>query len=313
MKNPFFKNFPDGQFIDHQGHFIPIELTPAAEIKDFSKLFFPYPRSGIKITGEDRASFLNGLGPTDLRQFKAGDGTRCLFTNAHGNVIFDTHLAGFEDHLILFPEPGEEVKMLAHLEFNAILEKVAFEDLGEAFELAYIFGNEAGEQPGLSLENGDGYSVRFAPSELFSQLVKQGFSAVGFSLFEEVRPLYGISRSGVDFGAHQLPQEAGLEAFMEFQKGCYLGQEPISRVAFRGRLRNRLEKILSGEPLNSGDKIFVGDNEVGHVTSPSNLKTSQGFYSLAYLATKLAEEPEIELFCGNTQVQVPRYHTEKPA
>ncbi|OGH00941.1 MAG: hypothetical protein A2600_03575 [Candidatus Lambdaproteobacteria bacterium RIFOXYD1_FULL_56_27] len=304
----FFARFPQGTFLPHEGHLIPLELTAPSQLTDRSKVFFPYPRSAIELKGEDRTGFLNGLGPTDLRTFKAGQGTRCLLTNAHGHVIFDTHLYGFEDRLVLFPEPGEEKKLLAHLEFNAIMEQVTFADLGEAFELAVVFGlPEASQCLGAySLEVGAGFEVVFGGEGMLAQLADLGLSPIGFELYEQLRPIYKIARSGVDFGAHQLPQEAGLEPFMAFQKGCYLGQEPISRVAFRGKVRNRLEQVICAQPLEPGEKLFAQGQEVGSVTSTSLIQTGQGHYHLAYLSTKATEEPNLELTAQGKAVTLAR-------
>ena len=306
--NQFFARFPQGTFLSHEGHQIPLELTPPASLADWSKAFFPYPRSAIELRGEDKTSFLNGLGPTDLRSFKAGQGTRCLFTDAHGHVIFDSHLFALEDRLLLFPEPGEEKKLLAHLEFNAIMDKVRFADLGEAFELAVVFGApEVAQTVGAHrLESGTGFEVVFGESGLLDRLAGLGLSPIGFELYEQLRPIYKIARSGVDFGAHQLPQEAGLEPFMAFQKGCYLGQEPISRVAFRGKVRNRLEQVLCAQPLEPGEKILAQGQEVGSVTSTSVIQTEQGHFHLAYLSTKATEEPNLELTAQGLPVKVAR-------
>jgi len=312
MNHPFFSQFPDAHYLKHQGHTIPLQLTAPEQVKDWSKVFFPFPKSPIHITGEDRCSFLNGLGPTDLRQFKAGEGTRCLFTNAHGHVIFDTYLAAFEDHLLLFPEPGEEDKLLAHLKFNAIMDKVDFATTDKFFDFAFVIGEYTPLENERTVEHRPGYRVVFSESSLFENLLISGFTAIGFSLFEELRPMYQIARSGVDFGAGQLPQEAGLEAYMNFQKGCYLGQEPISRVTFRGRLQNRLEQLCSAAPLEAGTPILHQGSPVGQVTSGSQLQSPQGFFSLGYVKTKLADETDLELSAGEQRITVPRFLKPKP-
>jgi len=311
MNHPYFAQFPEAQFLEHQGHSIPLQITKPEQIVDWGRLFMPFPRPPIKISGEDRCSFLNGLGPTDLRQFNPGDGTRCLFTNAHGHVIFDTYVAAFDDHLLLFVDPGEETKLLKHLSFNAIMDKVAFELLESKVDLAFIFGAFVPAPTQRVLEQREGYTVVFSDETLFSTLQQSGFTPIGFALFEELRPMYQVARSGADFGAGQLPQEAGLESCMEFQKGCYLGQEPISRVTFRGRLQNRLEQLCSAEPLEPGCPITYQGKQVGQVTTASHLEGPKGFFSLGYIKTKLADEPELVLFAGEQKITVPRYLEKK--
>lgn len=304
----FFERFDQAQFIEHEGYKIPVQLTAPDQIQDFSKLFFPFPVTPIEVTGSERAAYLNGLGPTDLRQFKPGDGTRCLFTDAGGHVIFDTYLYAEDERILVFCDPGEEIKLLKHLDFYAITEDVAFKLAEEPVELAVVFGFSGDTLGGtLIYEGRGGHALLYGAPGLFEALEQAGYTAIGMALYEEIRPLYGIARAGVDYGAHQLPQEAALEEFMEFQKGCYLGQEPISRVNFRGKIRHRLEQVLTAEPLEPGQPITSGDKEVGKVTTPSRLQTGQGFWSLAYLDARRADEPGTEFRAGEQEVQVPRF------
>ncbi|MDT8445368.1 MAG: hypothetical protein RRB13_00560 [bacterium] len=306
----FFSQFDQGQFIEHEGHQIAIQLTPPDQIEDFSKVFFPYPAGLVVVTGGDRVAYLNGLGPTDLRMLKPGEGTRCLFTDNSGHVIFDTHIFAEADRVLIFTDPGEEVKLHKHLDFYAITEDVQFEISKEPLEMAMVFGfAQNAETLGgeLILSGNGGFAVLFGAAGFFAQLAASGFTPIGMSLYEELRPLFGIVRPGVDYGAHQLPQEAALEPYIEFQKGCYLGQEPISRIKFRGRVRQRLEQVLSQNPLEPDQPLMVEDKQVGKVTSPSQLQTEQGYWNLAYLDATLAEDPLAKILANGEVLQVPRF------
>lgn len=305
----FFDQFDQAQYLEHEGYKIPVQLTPPDQIEDFSKLLFPFPVTPIEVTGSERVAFLNGLGPTDLRQFEPGQGTRCLFTDSHGHVIFDTYVYAEPEAVLIFCEPGEETKLIKHLDFYAITEDVAFKLAESPVELAILFGYEGnGDEMAAKViyQGRGGHALLFGKPGLFERLQSKGFAPIGMALYEEIRPLYGIARAGMDYGAHQLPQESALEEFMEFQKGCYLGQEPISRVNFRGKVRNRLEQVLTAQPLEPNQPLVAGDKEVGKVTTPSRLQTGQGFWSLAYVDARLAEQPGVEIKAGAELVQVPR-------
>jgi len=302
----FKQLFPNASLIEHQGHIIPLELTPPSSIKDFSKLFFPCPRGVISVAGADRTSFLNGLGPTDLRQFKPGEGRRMLITNQHGHLLFDSYIWGLEDRILIFAEPGEEHKLIQFMQFYAITEAVEFRQLEPTdFEFCVTFGYAKSSVTGcFEIEKNEGFAVLGAPNtiSLSQSLLNLGFLAIGFELYEELRPMVGLARSGVDFSSENLPQEAGLEPYMSFQKGCYLGQEPISRIAFRGRVRKHLEQITSDEPLSAGQVLTGLNGEVGQVTSPSNLQSTSGYHALAYLSAQAHTGP---IWAGSIKVFVP--------
>jgi len=304
-----YSAFPQVQMIEVEGHQLPLNLTPLDQLRRPLKVFFPFSRGLVRLQGPDRLSFLQGLCLVDVPKLPPGQGSRCLFANKQGKLIFDAWIWQGQNELLLFTDPGEETRLLRHLEFFCITEAVTL-DLAPPWETLVLF-DEAG-RPDL----GQGHRI-WEQTQQESHLVawaqepggnlagkagQEGYQAIGFELFEELRPGFNLARAGVDFDDQRLPQEAGLEAWMSMSKGCYLGQEPISRVAFRGHLQHKLVMLKAPNPVASGQPILCLGNEVGLVTSGSGIQVRGAFQALAYVDTACIKQPPGPLYTATSEV-----------
>ena len=85
---------------------------------------------------------------------------------------------------------------------------------------------------------------------------------------EGVRIESGRPRLGVDMGSNTIPQEAGLnDRAVSFTKGCYVGQETVARLHYRGKPNRHLRGLELSEPVEHGAPIMLGEKEVGTVGS----------------------------------------------
>ncbi|MGI8428509.1 MAG: YgfZ/GcvT domain-containing protein [Solirubrobacteraceae bacterium] len=100
------------------------------------------------------------------------------------------------------------------------------------------------------------------------KLVACGAEAVGEEAAECLRVERGRPRYGIDLDATVIPQEAGLNArAVSFTKGCYVGQETVARLYYRGKPNRHLRGLACAAPVHSGDAITFGGRPVGHVGS----------------------------------------------
>jgi folate-binding protein YgfZ len=121
---------------------------------------------------------------------------------------------------------------------------------------------------------------------LISQGQSEGLRPVGRRVLEILRIERGTPRFGIDMNDDTIPLEAGLEeTAISFSKGCYLGQEPIARIHFRGHVNRHLRGILiDGEtPPQSGEKVFIDDREIGWITSAAYSPSLRKIVALGYL------------------------------
>ncbi len=118
---------------------------------------------------------------------------------------------------------------------------------------------------------------------LWDAALAAGAVAIGPEVREMLRIEQGLPRFGVDFDASNLPAEAGVvERAISFTKGCYIGQEPIVRLAHRGHANRELRRLRLGELPGLPATLLDGEREVGRVTSAAGLP-GEGAAALGYV------------------------------
>ena len=128
----------------------------------------------------------------------------------------------------------------------------------------------------------------------------EGVQPVGFESFNVHRIEAGIPWYGLDMDENTLPIEAGLEKdAISFNKGCYIGQESVARITYRGHVNRKLVGLsLSGiHPASKGDKISKDGQEVGWVTSSAYSPNLKIAIALGYLRREVLE-PGTSVFIG---------------
>ncbi len=201
----------------------------------------------------------------DVAALSAGESCEALLLTAKARVIapLRVHRRAADDFLLLTePELGETLRMqLLRVRFSA---KVEVEP--EEHESWLVLGGEEvlDERP---------------PGE-----------EVGGDELERWRIENGIPRWGSEIDERILPAEAGLtETHVSFTKGCYPGQEPIARQHYRGKVNRRLRVLaVEGKP-DPDTPIFLGEKEVGRVTS------SVPGLALGYVRVAVPEDAELQI------------------
>jgi folate-binding protein YgfZ len=107
-----------------------------------------------------------------------------------------------------------------------------------------------------------------ATERLTAALCERGATAVSEQTAEVVRVEHGRPRYGVDMDEGTIPQEAGLnERAVSFTKGCYVGQETVARLYYKGKPNRLLRGLRLSEPLPPGRELRLGEKPVGHLSS----------------------------------------------
>ena len=104
---------------------------------------------------------------------------------------------------------------------------------------------------------------------LLSSGEELGVTPVGMDAMNTLRVEAGIPAYGVDMDESNIPIEAGLWDALDFEKGCYVGQEVVARIKWRGHVNwHLLGLLLDGDTVpKPGDEIFSGERKIGRVTS----------------------------------------------
>jgi hypothetical protein len=239
-------------------------------------------RSVVKVAGEDARNFLNGLITTDLDRLKPGLGRFGALLTPQGKIIVDFlitevpagHGGGF---LIDCPKALAE-GLATKLKFYKLRAKVTVESLDLGVLAAW--DGQLAAQPDLAFADprNDALGTRILIPEDLKQKLSDliGAELVDAAEYETHRIALGVPRGGLDFMySDAFPHETNMDrlAGVDFDKGCYVGQEVVSRMQHRGTARTRSVKVLledlSPEP---GVSVMAGDKPVGTMGSSAKGK-----------------------------------------
>jgi len=259
--------------------------------------------SRLELMGEDRVRFLNGLVTCEVRTLAAGQGAYGYFTDRQGKILADVVVLALEDRLWLELPPAAGDTIRDHLGKYSVVDRVEVKPLDDlvlwtlagprAGDLLTSFTAEplpealwshrkvtvAGSEVQLARQGRlgtDAWTIwssaaiaRALAESLRERGTRYGMLPVGRDALDIVRVEEGIGRFGRDFGTENLPQEVGEEAAVSYTKGCYLGQEIVARVHYRGGVNHRLTRLAFGveaAPV-AGTSVVHDGHEVGKVTS----------------------------------------------
>jgi aminomethyltransferase len=254
----------------------------------------------VTVTGRDRVAFLQGMLSNDVKALQAGQGCPAAFLDAVGKVVSLLTVYVLEDSVLLELSAGSTEKFLQAIDKFLISEKAEFEAADDAYAILSVQGPKSADTLSrvaeAKVELGPyahaemsiaGAPVRVARRSdavtpgyhcwtaaehapvLMTALRAAGAVPVGPAAAEVLRVEAGIPVYGADVDEGVILPETRLDAFWSYTKGCYIGQETVARVKYRGHINRGLSGlVLEGERVPShGDPIVAVDTEVGRVTS----------------------------------------------
>jgi folate-binding protein YgfZ len=237
-------------------------------------------RAKFRITGTDRFRFLNGQITNDLRKVSETVAIEACVLNAKGKMDAHIFVGALGDAFLVDAKPKLREKLPARLERYVIADDVQIEDVTDQFSLFHVLSEESPMS-----EDGRIVSVRrFAEqgSDIWSdrarhdavwQQLSSVFSPLDSAAAEVMRIEQGIPCWGSELTEEIIPIEANLEQrTIDYEKGCYIGQEVISRIKMSGQTNKRLCGLilLNDVPLQPGAKLTApstSGKEAGWITS----------------------------------------------
>lgn len=229
------------------------------------------PRRIAWVEGPDAMALLHGLLTADIEAVPVGGAVRSLVLTTHGHVVARMAVAregAQEFTLILDPPPARDgVQVIAahHVSEDAEVlgpedarVLVATDDLAGALEGAGDL-QVPGAIPG---------TIEVLADDPAAVAAARGITLSDEVALEALRVQRAAPEIGVDTGEKTLVQEALLDDAVSFDKGCYLGQETVARLHYRGHPNRRLARIALQGPVPPGSGIDAGDGaSPGQVTS----------------------------------------------
>ncbi|PWU19019.1 MAG: folate-binding protein [Candidatus Rokuibacteriota bacterium] len=285
------------------------------ELREGAGLLERAERVTLEVRGADAAEFLQGQVTNDVEALTPGQGCYAAMLNPKGHMVGDVRVLRVEpERFLLDTEATASEVVLRDLRMYKIGRQVEIADMPERAVLSLI-GPRAddvaaaavdahlppGEHTVVSPREGL-FAVRTdvgidlvvdTPEEVRERLLAAGAQPVSLDAAEIVRIESGRPRHGVDITEDNLPAEAGIvERAVSFTKGCYVGQEPVARMHYKGRPNRHLRGLRLSAPAGRGTPLLADGKEVGRLTSMA-LSPALGPIALALVRREVVPNDQV--------------------
>jgi aminomethyltransferase len=270
----------------------------------------------VELRGTDRVEFLNNA-VTNRVPAEDGRGTYALLLDPQGRVETDLYAYSAAERLLVFCPPAWAEPVAEDWRSKTFIQDVEVTVLTDRLAVFGVHGPRATEkvasvlngasapEPALTFVRGsmdeagvtaiatdapageEGYEIvctADVAADAFDALINRGMNAVPFGYrtwetltLEAGTPLFGTELEG------EIPNVAGVRNALDFEKGCYVGQEVVSRVENQGRPSRRLVGLRPETVPEAGAAVFDGDEAVGEVTRGVHSPGREEPLALAYV------------------------------
>ena len=246
------------------------------------------PRGFVGVVGPDAGPYLQRMLSNDVEALGPDESCEALLLTAKGRIVapMTVYRRGADDFLLL-TEPELAERLRATLTRGRFAAKVAVEL--EEHTSALVVGRET---PAGGIANRE---LGVAAYEVIDEALP-AWREIEEDELELLRIRAATPRYGRELDDRVLPAEAGLDArAIDFEKGCYPGQEPIARQHYRGRVNRTLRVLeLEGDELPEYDaELTHADKVVGRVTSAT--RDGDAVVALAYVRVEVPRDSELRL------------------
>ncbi|HUZ66084.1 MAG TPA: folate-binding protein [Beijerinckiaceae bacterium] len=246
-------------------------------------------RGVLRLSGEQARAFLQGLVTNDVETLPAGEARFAAMLSPQGKILFDFFVlrgsGDKSDELILDVSRDKIDDLAKRLAMYRLRAAVAIEDLSSSLAVVAIWGDEADKvPPGLAFRD-----PRHPIAGVRALVEKSAVPSLGSqAAYEAHRIALALPKGGVDFPyGDAFPHETGMDRLhgVDFRKGCYVGQEVVSRMQHRGSARTRIVRVaFAGDAPPPLAEIRAGEKRLGAMGSAA------GEIGLAMLRTDRLQE-----------------------
>ncbi len=261
-------------------------------------------RGKVLVSGSDAAEYLQGQLTNDVEALAEGEGCYSALLDRKGHLQSDMRVLHLSSGIWLDLEAAPTPTVLSHLRTYSIGREVEIADVSDEWAILSLIGPRAAELTnfeGLGPEHAqrsrswEGIDVIGVAAALGIDLIAAADDAgrlrelalaagaveVGEDAAEIVRIESGIPRFGAEMNAETMPAEAGIvDSAVSFTKGCYIGQEPVARLHYKGRPNRHLRGLELSAPAEPGAELRLGERAVGRIGS-SGVSPARGSIALA--------------------------------
>lgn len=276
-------------------------------------------RDVLRLTGEDRAAFLQGLVSNDMRKVAPNRAVFAAFLTPQGKYLHDFHVVALGDAWLIDCEAGRGADLFRRLRMYKLRSKVELADVTADWTVAAIPGEAGNAELGLPDEPGaaraladgiahvDARSAALGARALLPRATARatleglGLVETGPEAWDRLRLTLGVPDGTRDLVPDKtVLLEANYDSLnaIAWDKGCYMGQELTARTRYRGLLKKRLAPVhLDGPAPEPGTPILRDGREAGE------MRSSRDGIGLALLRLEALEGQAGPLLAGDTPVR----------
>jgi len=290
--------------------------------------FYEQKRGLIEVSGKEAVQFLNGLITNDVAKLEENKQMLAAFPNAQGRLLAVVRVLRIEDKFLFETEAETYEKVLKNLQRFTFAGDFFVEDLSEHFSCISLHGNglsnfkykipEENEIIEIDFRGIKILSIKsfrsngidiFVPQtqiqeDLVEELLNFGAIKINEETQEVLRIENGVPKYGVDMDETTIVPELGIENLISYNKGCYIGQEIIARIHFRGHIAKQLTGLILENEAQPNDELKSLDGKnAGKITSVTFSPKLEKFIALAFVRYDyLAENTKLKV--GETTATV---------
>ena len=283
-------------------------------------------RARISLSGGDRVRWMNGMVTNNIRDLAVGHGVYAFLLNPQGRILGDMQVYNRGESLLVETDRSQVEKVIATFDHFIIMDDVELVNISEnqtALGLAGPRSRELLNAVGIAVPEmepsqvmtpqcacecdclectvirgedapRESYEIWLDPKDVYKTwqaLISAGATPVGSEALEMQRITAGIPLYGTDIRERDLPQETEQMRALNFNKGCYVGQEIVERIRAQGHVNKKLVRLEvdGAEPLAAGTRLKAGDADAGEITSAVYSPRSGKVAAMGYVRTAFAE------------------------
>src|SRR4051794_4003685 len=277
-------------------------------------------RGKLRLSGSEAADYLQGQVTNDVVALAPGTGLYAALLNHKGKMLADMRILRGEDFIWIDTEPEALPVLVRNVSMYSIGRDVRHGDVSATRSILSLIGPEArsalddpppaeehafthGEH-GLYVATDLGVDVICASADADAVREALGVEPVSEEAAECLRIESGRPRFLYDVGTDTIPQEAGLnDRAVSFTKGCYVGQETVARLHYKGKPNRHLRGLRLSEPASRGDEIRLGERVVGEVGSTA-VSPELGPIALAVIRREAEPGATVQVGEGSAEAEV---------
>jgi len=301
-----------------------VELdTQYRQLREECGLLDRSERGKLVVSGGEAAEYLQGQLTNDLEALSPGEGQYAALLDRKGHMQADMRVLRISaEEIWIDTEPEALAAARRHLEMYKIGREVAIADLTGERAILSLIGPRSIEIAGTAplpqhanatagiggvdcLAVGTAHGIDLIAKSSDADRLREVLGAggaveIGPEVAEVVRIEAGTPRFGAEMSTETMPAEAGIvEQAISFTKGCYIGQEPVARLHYKGRPNRHLRGLELTAPAAPGASLRLGEKEVGRIGSAC-ISPARGPIALAIVRREA--EPGAELAVGEDGV-----------